>query len=436
MKSVGLLLDKIAGIGLVVVLALAPTQWSFSPAKGVNIAPADLLLIPVAACWLAAVLLTGRWRQWMPRPGNRLGLWHHRFWPFWPHALFALAALFSVRVAADRADAVKEVVQLTLYFIVAPVLFFDFAASRSAAHTGRRLKILLAALLVPILLNGGAAVVQYLTPAVDTLFVRGVFLNRNVLGGWLALTTPVLFGLMLDGRQWLLRAALGLVLMAVLVVTLAGAAYGVIVGTFLLLAARRGAGVFLAVAAFLMLWQTEVLPHLPRENNLVHFRSTALYDENGTPERRYPEWQAAVSLIITHPLTGVGAGNYQREIGQYYDVVPNATGPAEPDIQNLYLVVAASMGLPALLALLALFGRAVFAAAGTALKRPTWQSGAASGLAAGIAAFALTAVWHPLLVRGIGIPLAAALALAHGISRCDSRLFTDDAGASHAPETP
>jgi hypothetical protein len=36
---------------------------------------------------------------------------------------------------------------------------------------------------------------------------------------------------------------------------------------------------------------------------------------------------------------------------------------------------------------------------------------------AGIGAFALAALWHPLLVRGIGIPLAAILALAHAMTR-------------------
>jgi O-antigen ligase len=237
-----------------------------------------------------------------------------------------------------------------------------------------------------------------------------------VLGGFLALTAPLLFGLAADSRRRWLRGVAILALLAVMTVTLAGAAYAAITLALLLLAARRGARLFLATAVCLTIWQVGVLPRLPRENDLAHFRSVALYDAGGVPERRYPEWQAAASLILTHPVTGVGAGNYQREIGQYYDAVPNATGPSEPDIQNLYLVIAASMGLPALFAWIAVLGRAVCAAAGAARGCPTWQTGLAGGLMAGIVAFALAALWHPLLVRGIGIPLAAILALAHAMA--------------------
>jgi O-antigen ligase len=169
------------------------------------------------------------------------------------------------------------------------------------------------------------------------------------------------------------------------------------------MAAARGARWFVPVAAALVLWQALALRCLPRENDLRHFESVALYDESGAPTRRYPEWQAAASMILTNPWLGVGPGSYQRQVGPYYERVPNATGPAEPDIQNLYLVLAASCGLPALLAFLAMLSTAAGAAVGA--RR--------AGVAGALAAFALAAVWHPLLVRGIGLPLAFLLALAH-----------------------
>jgi O-antigen ligase len=425
MRRAGRLLEYLAGGGLVAALALAPTQWSFTAARGVNVSPADLLLLPVAGCWLPGILLTGRWRRLAPRLGFGCGTAPHPFWRFWPHALLALIAAVSVGVAADRASAVKEVVQLTLYLIVAPLLVFDFVRPADALLP-RRLALVLAALLAPLLINVTVAVAQYFQAGLQDLAVRGLFLNRNVLGGYLALTAPILFGLAADSRRgWLRGGAIILVLLAAMSVTLAGAAYAAITLSLLLLAARKGARLFLATAVCLTLWQVCVLPRLPRGNDLAHFRTVALYDAAGAPERRYPEWQAAASLILTHPLTGVGAGNYQREIGQYYDVVPHATGPSEPDIQNLYLVLAASLGLPALFVWMAVLGRAVCAAAGAARGTPTWQTGLAGGLMAGIGAFALAALWHPLLVRGIGIPLAAILALAHAMT-CDN-------GAPSAP---
>lgn len=41
---------------------------------------------------------------------------------------------------------------------------------------------------------------------------------------------------------------------------------------------------------------------------------------------------------------------------------------------------------------------------------PEVLPGLGAGLAAALGAFALTAVWHPLLVRGIGLPMALLLA--------------------------
>jgi O-antigen ligase len=111
-------------------------------------------------------------------------------------------------------------------------------------------------------------------------------------------------------------------------------------------------------------------------------------------------------MSFEHPFVGMGPGSYQRNIGPFYDVVPRATGPNEPDTQNLYLVIASTMGYPALFAFLAI----LYAA---------WNDGrdqAANALsraaAAGIAAFAFAAIWHPLLVRGLGIPLIFMLAIA------------------------
>ena len=43
---------------------------------------------------------------------------------------------------------------------------------------------------------------------------------------------------------------------------------------------------FIPVALALVLWQACVLPRLPRENDLCHFESVALYDSAGQPARR------------------------------------------------------------------------------------------------------------------------------------------------------
>lgn len=397
-------------------LCAAPTQWSLVPSLRLGVA--DLFLACAAALGLLECLLA--------RDGKRaLSLRPH-----WTHLLFILASGAALFAAADRLDALKEWVQGIEYFLVGPVVFAALLCEERlfGGASGSRVPPGFLALGAATAVVLALALVQYFSPEghgsirlfaepktldiianalggrESPLLVGGTFGNRNVLGGFLALALPLCAaGALAAGRAAWARAACALLLLAGLAVNLSGASYGAVVAVILLLAAVRGARVFLPVMLALVLWQTEVLPHLPRENDLCHFESVALYDPAGLPTRRYPEWQAAASMILTHPWLGVGPGHYQKQIGPFYGQVPNATGPAEPDIQNLYLVLGASCGLPALFAFLAMLA----AALGAAARSGRW------GAVGALAAFAATAVWHPLLVRGIGIPLAFVLALAH-----------------------
>jgi O-antigen ligase len=393
MTRLTLWLDRLAAGGALAALLCAPTQWSIELLPKLHVCPADLLLALAAAVWLAALLLRRDWACLRPLP--------------WPHLLFFCLAAASLAVAHDRMAAIREIIQTGLYFVAGSVLAADLLRRRPHAD-----RLLMIALLAPAALVLVLACIQYFGPNSKSLTVRGAFGNRNVLGGYLALVLPLAFSLLLTTPSWLLRLGLSLLLVAGLTVNLAGASFYAIAGTITLLAAVRGWRTFAVVAGVLILWQTEVLPRLPRENDLTLFRSTALYAADGQPERRYPEWQAAANLILERPWMGAGAGNYQRTIGPYFDTIPNATGPAEPDIQNLYLVLAGSMGLPALLVFGCLLGTAIVAGFRAATTTDGWHQGAAAGAACGLLAFACTAVWHPLLVRGLGLPLVAVLALA------------------------
>ncbi len=404
--------------GVLLTLCTAPTQWTLisSPRLGL----ADLLLAATAGVWGLDILLTRGWRR----------LWTAR--PHWTHLLFTLCAAAAVCTAVDRGEALKELVQIFEYFIVGAMVFAAFLRERNgAASAGSRpvghppLFPALGAVTAVVLAlaaaqyftpNGHSSIACFAEPKTldiivnvlggreSPLLVGGTFGNRNVLGGFLTLALPLAAAGALGAVQGIAaRIGCALLLLVGLTVILSGAAYLAVVIAVAALAAARGAKVFIPVMLALVLWQACVLPKLPRENDLCHFESVALYDSAGQPTRRYPEWQAAASLILTHPWLGVGPGNYQRQVGPFYGQVPNATGPAEPDIQNLYLVLGATCGLPALLAFAALLTTAIAAA----------QKAGRKGVAAALAAFALTCVWHPLLVRGLGLPLVFVLALAH-----------------------
>jgi hypothetical protein len=377
---------------------------------GVNVTISDLLL---AAAFGLALLTPGFFRRRPPAENVAFA------------ALVAVSAFFG----GNLRDGLKEWMQIALYFLVGERVMATAQETWGEKWERRACGVLLAI--------GGAtavlALVQYFSPDPDVfplclrpgLAVRGAFGNNNVLCGFYALLLPFAFSLSLErGRPWWLRATLGLLVVAGLMTMFSGAALA-IVAAVMSATAFRHYRILGAVTALVLLGAFFlVAPELPRDNFTTAVQSAELYhsdsgsvryseEENGVltweagePTRRYPEWQAALTMSFEHPLVGMGPGSYQRNIGPFYDVVPRATGPNEPDTQNLYLVIASTMGYPALFAFLAI----LYAAwnAGRDKEAGAFQRAAA----AGIAAFAFAAIWHPLLVRGLGIPLVFLLAIA------------------------
>ena len=382
-----------------VTALIAPTQWSLEIKKGFFISPADITLIMTAGVWLLDVILKREWKSLLTRI------------PPWSNILFVGCAAASTLIATDKLSALKEVIQYGLYFIVGYAIYDNFMRNFSKAV--RTLLLILAFALIGIIT---LALVQYIDPDTEDLMVRGTFGNRNVLAGFFALALPLLFSCIIETRSWITKVILTLLLLAGLCLNLSGASYIAVVIAIALIAARNGLKWFIPAAIILVVLQSQVMFRLPRENDLVHFRSIALYGDDGTVERRYPDWQAAGSMILTNPLLGVGPGNYQKHVGQYYDNIPRKTGPAEPDIQNLHLVIAASMGIPALLAFLAMF----IAPFSKENIFPMKHSVLIHGSIGSLSAFAFTAIWHPLLVRGIGLPFVVLLVLTRYLVQTES----------------
>lgn len=397
-------LQRLFRLGVLVTLCVAPTQWAFELRPKFYLSPADLTLAFTAFVWLLDQFVTRNWKQLFRLPP-------------WPSLLFVALAAGSAAAAPFKALALKDLVQLAEYFLIGHLLFAAYLRSHPQAFRNA-LWALGAAAGVSLAL----AAVQYADADTLSLNVRGSFGNRNVLGGFLALALPLVFGTALGVRPLWGKLLLALLLAAGLAVTLSGAAYLAVAAVIVCMAATRGPLLFIPIVTLLLAWQAFVMPRLPRENDIVHFQSVALYSSSGAVERRYPDWQAAYSMVLTHPWLGVGLGNYQKHVGQYYDNIPRQTGPSEPDIQNLYLVLAASAGLPALLAFIALLtcaGQASCRAAKTAVLPRSFRTSLAQGITGSLCAFAITAIWHPLLVRGIGLPLVFLVALAYHLTEAE-----------------
>lgn len=401
MTKRGLSAQRLTDIGLALTVLVIPAQWSLELAGRAHLTLVEPLL--------ALTALGFAWER------LRRGQWREIIWPPLEHWAFVGVALLSFGVAEDRMEVLKNTLQFGLCFLLLHVLVTD-VLRRNPRALQRGMVLILAGLCI----NLALAAMQYLGADPDPLSVRGAFGNRNVLGGYLALTLPLCLAPLALGAgrpRWRL---LGLAPLALgLGVVLSGAAWialAVAVAAGLLLLGRRiGVAVW---ALGLLVLVTFAYPRLPRENNWTLLESIDVYDGMGAPTFRYPEWQVALNVIHDNPWRGVGAGNYQRQINRYYGLIPNPTGPQEPDIQNLYLVLGVSLGVPGLVAFLAMLGLGL-RHAGIALRPPgtdPYVRIAAWGGACGLAAYALTAIWSPLLVRGVAPLLGVLLGALHGLA--------------------
>ena len=435
---------RACGIVSTVFLALAAlagaTQLAVEPIHGLHIAPSDPLLLVSAGFFFLETAARREWRRFLAIP--------------WTAAAFlAWMALASV-MAADKMEAAKEFIQAALYFGVALGLFRDVLSRDPRRARVAAVAILFATGAIALALafrqyfdaDGSTAnpALLYFNEyesslpdgalAFDSWFghlnVRGTFGNRNVFGGFLTLLVPMAFAFALEAPKAWMKAAGALLALAACLVNLSGASMLAIFAVAVLQAAakkRRAAFPALAAVATIaaaVALAVVVLPSMPRENTWELVRSVEPYDpDTGLPTRRYPEWQAATEMALDAPWFGVGPGAYQRNIGQYFGVVPRATGPAEPDIQNLYLVLASTAGIPAAMLFLLMLARAGGAAlaatrAGGESAPSRFDRAIALGCSGALAAFAIAALWSPLLVRGIGVPLAMILALATARNSC------------------
>lgn len=131
-------------------------------------------------------------------------------------------------------------------------------------------------------------------------------------------------------------------------------------------------------------------------------------------KQRYAEWAAAAAMLGASPAVGVGPGNYQGRIGEFYSPMAKLN-TAEPDTQNGWLVLGSSVGLPAMLALLAalacgLAGFIPIRKQNTAISSSHESEPYRIAVAASSLGLLWGGLWAPLAQTGLLIPLAALLA--------------------------
>ncbi len=394
-----------------VVLAASASQlaWALHPRKGPFIGYSELLACLVLAAWAIAVL-------------------RRRFagvaWPPWPAWAWLAAAIISLSAATSIKAGLVEIAQLALYFVALYAFFAE-------AFRGRE-EWAASALAAGVAICAATAWLDLFT-AGDPMQVRGLFANRNIYSAYMAFALPLLWAWAcaemnrIQGKL----AALGVFLATA---TLLGPphvyiALGAILAVSAKLLGRRAAPIAGLFAAGVIAVQLASPIHRacnisewsnPWETGNVYklLKDAGASTDVPLVKKRWLEWYPALAMIADRPVFGVGAGNFQLNIGrpEYWGGLPNVK-KSEPDTNNMYLVIGGSMGLPGLVALLALLigflREAGGAAARAGRKRELWL---ATGVAASLAALAAAALFTSVFVRGAAIAWAALLALTRNLA--------------------
>ena len=164
------------------------------------------------------------------------------------------------------------------------------------------------------------------------------------------------------------------------------------------LCASRGGFLGLSVAAPILAWQTR-----NRVRNFVILTTLLLafslalpisplqrflhptYSETGSEDAHQAAWKAGFRMIQTHPLGGIGLGLFKPYMPVYSDPGEKVMTLAH----NMFIEVAAEMGIPALIVFVLFFSACLFSL-GRIQKlttTPLMVAGAAGAMRAGVLGF-------------------------------------------------
>lgn len=393
---------------------------------GLNISAVEGLVALIAVGWLAK-MISQREIRLLSSP------------ILLPLFLFIGALFLSLTVAASLPPALKEISKWLEFLVV-----YLFLLNNGQRNSRALIFCLLAAGSAEALLG----IYQFLRgvgPEGFILFGRfmrayGTFRQPNPYAGYLGLSLPLAFGLLLlnwqqlwtdlKRKQWrqmplLAVAAVGVILMGLAILMSwsrggwLGAAAAIVV---MLLIGNKWSRLLALGAALLPLLVAGGLGFLPpailqRVTDALPYaanidiRTVEVDDANWALIERMAHWQAAWDMFNASPWRGVGIGNYATLYPQY--ALPRWQDPLG-HAHNYHLNVAAETGLPGLFAYV-LFWLICFLYTLRVLGR------AQDGLARGLAVASLGLLTHltvhntfdNLFVQSMTVQIALILALSH-----------------------
>lgn len=183
------------------------------------------------------------------------------------------------------------------------------------------------------------------------LRASGIAGDSNYFTASAILGLPVAYHLVMDRSRRMVRLFYLFAIPVILVSVMLGASRGGLLGLcvaafFVVFRSRRRVIGLISITVVLGLFLV-LAPNSP----LNRFLHPSYGDQIGVSSRE-AAWRAGFNMIETHPLFGIGIGNFKPLMPQF----------AGPDVQfqqiahNTYIEVAAEMGIPALLLFLTMLG--------------------------------------------------------------------------------
>lgn len=341
---------------------------------GLRLNSADILVGFLAVGWLMSWALPTYMGGGRDREGKKVPAY------LFVAILLLIGVMFlSMTVAISKKDSLKEISKW-LEFIVLIMVGSQYLRTRRQVWT---LAIFIIAAAITQALFGYAQAIFGLGPQSFVrgfnLRVYGTFDQPNPYAGYLNMSLVITLSLLLLGRDWLTRI-------------LAGLASCLIGGAFYLTQSRGGQVALVAALFFIILtgmprirvWMRIILIGLFAlvEGMVSGFIPLYLFDQvnhflgltgisldapnpqDYSTAERLAHWIAGINMYLTHPVLGVGIGNYPDAYPNYYiTIFVNSLGQAH----NYYINIAAETGTVGLvvylffiIAMLGAGGRAVY----------------------------------------------------------------------------
>lgn len=433
---------------LAVNIALIPNDDPGHPIIALNLTVADLLIGLALLIWVIKVIINKEVKRIKIPPA--------------PILIFLFVCAISVINAFSITEWAKELIQFIEYLFLFYILLINNPYTlRPKVITNILLGFSTVILLVAFYQNFVLDGAPYL--------IRGFFENRNILGTFLCMTIPLVYGRFIYSSNLFHRIWLVLLMGLVLLVLLSGSALISILISLLIMSiiiSRKLLYRFIIATLLIGVLCPFIMPEKNVRalaefatiyekgdiNDNFYRRLTILGDLKKTvlfnkqigdksiaitsdllmspimPEIRqgdrysdmsgekhiknhYLEMQAALSMTAENTFIGAGLGNFQSNIGKFYNRLPKVN-TSEPNQHNGYLILSSTLGvlgLAAFFMMLSFYGRNAIVLFNNADKAD--HKGLYIGLCGSIIVCAINNLFCVLLVSVLMIPLVLIFAL-------------------------